>query len=95
MQPGWGGVSPIPGLPQVLRLVRTGRVEGLSLTAWQAMPVVNLSWTAHGISIGQVRQILTSALSLCGTVPILHPMARELQRRVPAGLLLGMLGAGL
>jgi uncharacterized protein with PQ loop repeat len=59
----------ILGLPQVLRLVRTGRVEGLSLTAWQAMLVVNVSWTAHGISIGQVPQILTGALSLCSTSP--------------------------
>jgi hypothetical protein len=31
---------------------RTGRVAGLSLTAWQAMLVVNISSTAHGISIG-------------------------------------------
>jgi len=26
-------------------------------------------WTAHGISIGQLPQILTSALSLCCAVP--------------------------
>jgi uncharacterized protein with PQ loop repeat len=84
----------ILGLPQVLRLVRTGRVEGLSLTAWQAMLVVNVSWTAHGISIGQVPQILTSALSLCSTVPILYLMARELQRHLLPVLLPGLLAAG-
>jgi uncharacterized protein with PQ loop repeat len=81
------------GLPQVLRLVRTRRVEGLSLTAWQAWMVVNLSWTAHGISIGQPPQILTSALSLCSTVPILYLMARELRRRLLPVLLPGLLGA--
>lgn len=82
------------GLPQVLRLVRTRRVEGLSLTAWQAWLVVNLSWTAHGISISQPPQILTSALALCSTVPILYLMARELRRRLLPVLLPGLLGAG-
>ena len=46
----------ILGLPQVLRLLRTGPVGGLSSTVRQAMLVVNLSWAAHGLSIGQVPQ---------------------------------------
>ena len=93
---GWAGTvsGTILGLPQVLRLVRTGRVDGLSLTAWQAMLVVNLIWTAHGISIGQAPQIVTSALSLCCTVPILYLMARELQRHLLPVLLPGLLAAG-
>ena len=82
----------ILGLPQVLRLVRTGRVDGLSLTAWQAMLVVNLIWTAHGISIGQAPQIVTSAQSV--SVPILYLMARELQRHLLPVLLPGLLAAG-
>jgi uncharacterized protein with PQ loop repeat len=93
---GWAGTvsGTILGLPQVLRLVRTRRVEGLSLTAWQAMLVVNLTWTAHGISIGQAPQIVTSALSLCCTVPILYLMARELRRHVLPVLLPELLAAG-
>jgi uncharacterized protein with PQ loop repeat len=79
----------------MLRLVRTGRVDGLSLTAWRAMLVVNLSWTAHGISIGQVPQIVTSALSLCSTIPILYLMARELQRHLLPVLQPGLLAAGV
>jgi hypothetical protein len=79
----------------MLRLVRTGRVDGLSLTAWRAMLVVNLSWTAHGISIGQVPQIVTNALSLCSTIPILYLMARELQRHLLPVLLPGLLAAGV
>jgi uncharacterized protein with PQ loop repeat len=90
------GPAPYPerswGLPQVLRLVRTRRVDGLSLTAWQAMLVVNLSWTAHGISIGQIPQIVTSVLSLCSTVPILYLMAREL--RAPLAACATTRGAG-
>ena len=93
---GWAGTvsGTILGLPQVLRLVRTRRVDGLSLTAWRAMLVVNLSWTAHGISIGQVPQIVTSALSLCSTVPILYLMARALHRRLLPVLLPSLLAAG-
>ena len=82
-----------PGSAQLLRLPRTCRVDGLSLTAWQAMLVVNLSWTAHGLSIGQVPQIVTSALSLCSTVPILYLMARDIRRHVPPVLLPGLLAA--
>ena len=94
---GWAGTisGTILGLPQVLRLVRTRRVDGLSLTAWQAMLVVNLSWAAHGISIGQVPQVLTSALSLCSTVPILYLMARQLQRHVLLVQVPSVLAAGV
>jgi uncharacterized protein with PQ loop repeat len=93
---GWAGTvsGTILGLPQVLRLLQTGRVDGLSLTAWQAMLVINPSWTAHGISIGQVPQIVTSALSLCSTLPILYLMARELQRHLLPVLLPGLLATG-
>jgi uncharacterized protein with PQ loop repeat len=92
----WAGTvsGTILGLPQVLRLIRTRRVDGLSLTAWRAMLVVNLSWTAHGINIGQVPQIVTSALSLCSTVPILYLMARGLHRRLLPVLLPSLLAAG-
>jgi uncharacterized protein with PQ loop repeat len=92
---GWAGTvsGTVLGLPQFLRLVRTRRVEGLSLTAWQAMLVVNLIWTAHGISIGQAPQIVTSALSLCSTVPILYLMARELRRHFLLVLLPALLAA--
>jgi uncharacterized protein with PQ loop repeat len=92
---GWAGTvsGTILGLPQVLRLIRTGRVDGLSLTAWRAMLVVNLIWTAHGISIGQLPQIVTSALSLCSTVPILYLMARQLRRHVLPVLLPSLLAA--
>lgn len=93
---GWAGTLTgiTLGLPQVLRLLRTGRVDGLSVTAWQAFLVVNLIWTAHGLRIGQAPQVLTSALSLCSTVPILCLTARERQRHVPAVLLPGLLVAG-
>lgn len=83
------------GLPQLLRLVRIRRVDGLSLTAWQAMLALNIGWAAHGIGIGQPPQVVTSALSLCSTIPILYLMARELQRSVVRVLLPGLLAAAV
>ncbi|GIE95250.1 SemiSWEET family sugar transporter [Paractinoplanes rishiriensis] len=81
---GWTGTvtGTILGLPQAVRLLRTGRVDGLSMTAWQAMLVINLIWTAHGLRIGQAPQVLTSALSLCATLPILHLLARKRERHL-------------
>jgi hypothetical protein len=58
------------------------------------MLVINLIWTAHGLSIGQAPQVITSALSLCSTVPILYLLARELERNVLLVLLPGLLAAG-
>jgi uncharacterized protein with PQ loop repeat len=92
---GWLGtlVGTVLGLPQLIRLARTRSIEGLSLAGWQAMLAVNIGWTAHGISIGQPPQIITSAFSLLATVPILFLMARELQRRLLPILLPGLLFA--
>jgi uncharacterized protein with PQ loop repeat len=94
---GWAGTvtGTTLGLPQVLRLLRTGRVDGLSMTAWQAMLVINLSWSAHGLTIGQAPQIVTSTLGLCSTVPILYLMARKLRRHFVLVLLPGLLAAAV
>lgn len=79
---GWGGTvtGTLLGIPQLVRLARTRNVEGLSLRAWQATLAINLGWTAHGIGIGQVPQVVTSALSLVATVPILFLLSRDLGR---------------
>lgn len=94
---GWLGTltGTILGLPQLIRLARTKSVEGLSLRAWQAMLAVNIGWTAHGISIGQPPQVVTSALSLVATVPILYLMSRQLHRNFVLTLLPGLVFAGM
>lgn len=81
---GWSAtaVGSLLGLPQLLRLIRTRRLEGLSLLAWWATMTVNLSWLAHGIHIGQPPQVVTNAIALCSTVPILILLARSLGRSV-------------
>src|SRR5690242_13242646 len=70
---GWTATATLAamGLPQLVRIARTRDVEGLSLVAWQAMLVSNVSWAAHGLHIGQMPQVAANVLSLATTVPIL------------------------
>ncbi len=79
---GWTAtlLQTVLAVPQLVRLVRTRNVEGLSLVGWQTALVLNLAWTWHGISIDQLPQTLSSALSLFTTVPILVLMTRALGR---------------
>lgn len=81
---GWiaTAVGAVLALPQLLRLIRTRRLDGLSHFAWWAMMTVNLSWLAHGVHIGQPPQIVTNTFALCSTVPILILLTRSLGRSV-------------
>ena len=81
---GWTAtiVGTFLATPQLIRLARTGNVEGLSLVGWQTALVLNIAWAMHGINIGQLPQILSSALALFTTIPILVLMSRVLGRRV-------------
>lgn len=94
---GWAAtvVGTVLGLPQLVRLVRTRNIEGLSLVGWQTALVLNIAWTVHGITIGQLPQILSSSLALFTTVPILVLMARELSRRVLPTVLPSLAAAGV
>lgn len=79
---GWSATAAgaLLGVPQLLRLIRTRRLEGLSLLAWCATFAVNVSWLAHGIHIGQPPQIVTNSIALCSTLSILVLLARSLGR---------------
>ncbi|HQY99929.1 MAG TPA: PQ-loop domain-containing transporter [Propionicimonas sp.] len=81
---GWTAtvVGTVLAMPQLVRLARTRNIEGLSLVGWQTALVLNIAWTVHGITIGQLPQILSSSLALFTTVPILVLMSRELGRRI-------------
>lgn len=88
---GWSAtvLGTILGVPQLVRLLRTRSVAGLSLIAWQATLSINIGWTVHGVLIGQPPQVVTNVLALLTTVPILVLMARGLDRPVAATLLPG------
>ncbi len=76
---GWvaAAVGILLGLPQLVHLIRTRHTEGVSLLAWQALLVLNLSWGLHGVLIGQLNMIVTNAFGLATTVPILVLMCRS------------------
>ncbi len=93
---GWAAafVGTVLGLPQVVRLVRTRNVEGMSLPAWQAILALNVAWAAHGIILGQVNLIVPNVLGLASTLPILVLMSRELRKNLALVMLPGLAVAG-
>lgn len=92
---GWAAaaVGIALGIPQLVRLLRTRDVHGISVPAWQALLAVNLGFGIHGILLGQWNMILTNVFALCTTVPMLVLLARELKRPLWRLLTPGVLGA--
>ena len=86
---GWLAVviSTTMALPQLVRLVRTRNVEGVSLTAWKAILALNLAWAAHGIRISEMPLIVTNVLAPLTTLPILYLVTRASGRRFVVNLL--------
>lgn len=74
-------------LPQLVRLARTRKVDGLSLTSWRSILAANIAWLAHGIRLDQVALIVTNSVGLCSTLLILILLARQFRRRLVPMLL--------
>lgn len=91
---GWAAVvgwcatftGAVLGLPQLLRLVRTRDVGGLSLVAWQSILVINLIWLVHGLRIAQPPQVVVNAIALVTTVPLVVLLARSVERSLLVAL---------
>lgn len=75
---GWLGacVGVILGLPQLLRLMRTRNIDGLSLMSWRLIIAMNIAWTAHGIRLGEANMITTNSLQMACSVPIAVLLSR-------------------
>ena len=89
---GWAAafVGTVLGIPQVVRLVRTRSVEGVSLAAWQVILGLNVGWLVHGFLIRQLNMIVPNGLGMIVTLMILRLVARERRRPLPRTLLPGM-----
>lgn len=76
---GWiaSAVGMTVGLPQLIKLIRTRNVGGLSLFAWQATLVANLIWLGHGIRIEQLPHVVTNLAGLATTLPLVLLLARS------------------
>jgi len=81
---GWVAVAigMCVAVPQLVRLARTRKVDGLSLIAWRSILAMNIAWAAHGIRLGQFALILTNSMGLCSTLPILYLLARQFRRNL-------------
>jgi uncharacterized protein with PQ loop repeat len=79
---GWLAVcvGMVVALPQLVRLARTRKVDGLSLTSWRSILAMNLAWAAHGIRLGAPALIITNSIGLCSTLPILFLLSRRFRR---------------
>ncbi len=75
------------GIPQLVRLARTRRVDGLSLIGMQAVVSMNIGWMMHGIRIGQPPQAIASGVSLLTVLPTVILLSRALGRRTSTTLL--------
>lgn len=82
---GWLGalLASILALPQAVRLVRSRDTAGVPVLTWQVMLVINLSWAAHGILIGQASQIMSNLIGASASVVVLA----VLNSRLPLGWL--------
>ncbi len=58
-------------IPQAVRVIRTRRVEGVSLT-WAAMSVVNNAWwVIYAVGVGNLAIIPVAAISIAGYLVII------------------------
>ena len=94
---GWSAtlVGALLGLPQLLRLIRTHSVEGLSLLAWRAVLTLNIAWLGHGLHIGQPPQVVTNLVALSLTLPLVILLARASGRSLPLVLAPSLAAAAL
>jgi uncharacterized protein with PQ loop repeat len=72
----------VVALPQLVRLARTRKVDGLSLTSWRSILAMNIAWAAHGIRLEAPALIITNSIGLCSTLPILYLLSRQFSRRL-------------
>jgi uncharacterized protein with PQ loop repeat len=81
---GWlaVGIGMSVAIPQLVRLARTRKVDGLSLTQWRSILAMNIAWAAHGVRLEQFALILTNSIGLVSTLPILYLMARQFRRNL-------------
>lgn len=81
---GWVAVcvGMVVALPQLVRLARTRKVDGLSLTSWRSILAMNIAWAAHGIRLEALALIITNSIGLCSTLPILYLLSRQFRRRL-------------
>lgn len=94
---GW--VAAVVGVsisvPQVVRLLRTRDVSGLSVFGWQTLVSITFAWTVHGFRVEQLNMIVSNLIGFGMTALVLGLIGRELRLNLVRLLLPGLAAAGL
>ena len=77
-------------LPQVIKLLRTGTIAGISPSAWQILLGVNVAWTAHGLFTDHPNIWVPNLIFLVCSATIPTQLARHRERSVPRMFLPGV-----
>jgi uncharacterized protein with PQ loop repeat len=77
-------------LPQVIKLLRTKAIAGISPSAWQIVFGANLAWTAHGLFTNHPNIWVPNLIFLACSTTILTQLARHGERSVPRLFLPGL-----
>ncbi len=83
---GWvaAAVGMLSSLPQLLRLIRSGRSEGCSLVLWQLSVGSAVAWAGHGVLVGSVNVAVPNlVLGAVALVIVLMICADRGLRRLP------------
>jgi uncharacterized protein with PQ loop repeat len=89
---GWAAAVTLAAvaLPQVIKLLRTKTIAGISPAAWQIVLGVNLAWTAHGLFTNHPNIWVPNLIFLVCSTTILTQLARHSERSVPRLFLPGL-----
>lgn len=86
-------------IPQLLRILRTRNLAGISVATWQLNFGVNLAWTTHGVITESATMWLSNGVLAVWTLLILRAFhveaALSWTRRVGPGAVLGTLAASI
>jgi uncharacterized protein with PQ loop repeat len=77
-------------LPQVIKLLRTRTIAGISPSAWQIVVGANLAWTAHGLFTNHPNIWVPNLIFLACSTTILIQLARHGGRSAARLFLPGM-----
>lgn len=70
-------------VPQVLRILRTGNVDGISLTMYSIFTLGLLLWLGYGIILRDLPMILANLITLLLALAVLGLTLRKRLRRLP------------
>lgn len=94
---GWAAALSLAAvaLPQVIKLLRSKTIAGISPSAWQIVLGINVAWSAHGLFTGHPNIWVPNLIFLVCSATILVQLARHGVRSLPRLFLPGVVLASV